>query len=158
MLDYAALHALAAVVREGSFERAARALHVTPSAISQRVRLLEERVGCALVVRGQPCRGTEAGLRLCQHVDRVRLLEHELQLDLPALDGFDRIGLRNARPRDLARLREDARGACRGSRSPGRVASRPAWSEPSPGIRIDVRSQDSLRAKPHDQGAAGAHL
>jgi hypothetical protein len=41
MLDYAARHALAAVVREGSFERAARALHVTPSAISQRVRLLE---------------------------------------------------------------------------------------------------------------------
>ena len=33
MLDYAALHALAAVVREGSFERAARALNVTPSAV-----------------------------------------------------------------------------------------------------------------------------
>jgi LysR family transcriptional regulator (chromosome initiation inhibitor) len=57
MLDYAALSALAAVVREGSFERAAQALlHVTPSAVSQRIRLLEERVGCALVVRGQPCR------------------------------------------------------------------------------------------------------
>ena len=42
MLDYAALNALCAVVREGSFERAARALHVTPSAISQRIRLLEE--------------------------------------------------------------------------------------------------------------------
>ena len=60
MLDYSALSALAAVVREGSFERAARTLHVTPSAISQRVRLLEERVGCALVVRAQPCRATEA--------------------------------------------------------------------------------------------------
>ena len=42
MLDYAALSALAAVLREGSFERAARALHVTPSAVSQRVRALEE--------------------------------------------------------------------------------------------------------------------
>ena len=51
MLDYFSLAALAAVVREGSFERAARALHVTPSAVSQRIRLLEERVGCALVVR-----------------------------------------------------------------------------------------------------------
>ena len=40
MLDYASLAALAAVVREGSFERAARALHVTPSAVSQRVRTL----------------------------------------------------------------------------------------------------------------------
>lgn len=85
MLDYAALSALAAVIREGSFERAASALHVTPSAVSQRVRSLEERVGCALVVRGQPCQPTETGRRLCQHVDRVRLLEQELQGTLPAL-------------------------------------------------------------------------
>ncbi len=85
MLDYSALSALAAVVREGSFERAARTLHVTPSAISQRIRQLEERVGCALVVRDQPCRATETGRRLCQHVDRVRLLEQALQGALPAL-------------------------------------------------------------------------
>lgn len=85
MLDYAALSALAAVVREGSFERAARALHVTPSAISQRIRMLEEKVGCALVVRETPCRATETGRRLCQHVDHVRLLEQELQTALPAL-------------------------------------------------------------------------
>ncbi len=83
MLDYASLFALAAVVREGSFERAARALHVTPSAVSQRVRLLEERIGAALVVRGQPCLPTALGRRLCQHVDRVRLLEHELRDQLP---------------------------------------------------------------------------
>lgn len=98
MLDYAALSALAAVVREGSFDRAARTLHVTPSAISQRIRLLEERVGCALVVRSQPCRATDTGRRLCQHVDRVRLLEQELQHDaaLPALaaqEGLARVPL-----------------------------------------------------------------
>jgi len=85
MLDYASLNALAAVVREGSFERAARALHVTPSAVSQRIRLLEERVGCALVVRGQPCTATETGRRMCQHMDRVLLLEQELHGALPAL-------------------------------------------------------------------------
>ncbi|TFW09864.1 LysR family transcriptional regulator ArgP [Oxalobacteraceae bacterium OM1] len=85
MLDYSALVALAAVVREGSFERAARALHVTPSAVSQRIRLLEERVGCALVVRDHPCYATETGRRLCQHVDHVRLLERELQETLPTL-------------------------------------------------------------------------
>jgi LysR family transcriptional regulator, chromosome initiation inhibitor len=85
MLDYAALNALAAVVREGSFDRAARALHVTPSAISQRIRLLEERVGCALVVRGQPCKPTDTGRRMCQHMDRVRLLEAELTDALPAM-------------------------------------------------------------------------
>ena len=85
MLDYSALTALSAVIRAGSFERAALALHVTPSAVSQRIRLLEERVGCALVLREQPCRPTETGRRLCQHVDRVRLLEQELQGTLPAL-------------------------------------------------------------------------
>lgn len=95
MLDYAALSALAAVIREGSFERAALALHVTPSAVSQRIRLLEERVGCALVVREQPCRATDTGRRLCQHVDRVRLLEQELHGALPALapDGPSRVAL-----------------------------------------------------------------
>lgn len=85
MLDYSALSALAAVVREGSFERAAGALHVTPSAISQRVRLLEERMGCALVVRAQPCLATETGRRLCQHADRVRLLEQDLAGAVPSL-------------------------------------------------------------------------
>ena len=85
MLDYASLFALSTVVREGSFERAARALNVTPSAISQRIRLLEERVGCALVVRAQPCAATEMGRRLCLHVDQVRLLEQELQDVVPTL-------------------------------------------------------------------------
>ncbi len=95
MLDYAALSALAAVVREGSFDRAARALNVTPSAISQRIRLLEERLGCALVVREQPCRPTDTGRRLCQHVDRVRLLEQELEGAVPALapEGMARVPL-----------------------------------------------------------------
>ena len=95
MLDYSALSALAAVVREGSFERAARALNVTPSAVSQRIRLLEERIGCALVVREQPCRATELGRRLCQHVDRVRLLEQDLEGAVPALapEGVARVPL-----------------------------------------------------------------
>ncbi len=86
MLDYSSLSALSAVVREGSFERAARLQRVTPSAISQRTRLLDERAGCALVVREQPCRATDAGRRLCQHVDQARLLEHESQGKIPAFD------------------------------------------------------------------------
>ncbi|NHO66626.1 LysR family transcriptional regulator ArgP [Aestuariicella hydrocarbonica] len=85
MLDYVSLAALAAVIREGSFERAARSLNVTPSAVSQRVRQLEERVGCALVIRETPCRATALGQRLCLHIDRVSLLEQELQSTLPAL-------------------------------------------------------------------------
>ena len=89
MLDYASLAALAAVVREGSFDRAAAALGVTPSAISQRVRGLEERLGAVLVIRGQPCAATPTGARLCAHVERVRLLEGEMAMALPALAGTD---------------------------------------------------------------------
>ncbi|MEI9986883.1 MAG: LysR family transcriptional regulator ArgP [Aliidongia sp.] len=85
MLDYASLAALAAVVREGSFEKAAAALGVTPSAVSQRVKALEERVGSVLVVRSQPCLATAAGAKLCAHAERVRLLEGEMVEDLPGL-------------------------------------------------------------------------
>jgi LysR family transcriptional regulator (chromosome initiation inhibitor) len=85
MLDYAGLSAIAAVVREGSFERAARALKVTPSAISQRVKGLEERLGSVLIVRGQPCTATAAGRLLCRHVEQVVLLEVELSATLPQL-------------------------------------------------------------------------
>jgi LysR family transcriptional regulator (chromosome initiation inhibitor) len=83
MLDYAQLSALSAVIRTGSFERAAQHLNVTPSAISQRIKLLEERLGVVLVVRGQPCTATEVGQRLCQHVEQVALLESSLHRSLP---------------------------------------------------------------------------
>lgn len=90
MLDYALLSALAAVVRTGSFERAAQQLNVTPSAISQRIKLLEERIGAILVVRGQPCLATETGQRLCRHVEQVALLENSLRQTLPGLEPEDR--------------------------------------------------------------------
>ena len=85
MLDETLLAALAAVAREGSFERAARLLHITPSAVSQRLRLLEERVGAALIVRGRPCIATEVGARLCRHAELISVLEAELHRELPTL-------------------------------------------------------------------------
>ena len=78
MLDYAALAALAEIIRRGSFDAAAAALGVTPSAISQRIKGLEERLGQVLIHRGPPATGTETGLRLMQHLDQVRLLEATL--------------------------------------------------------------------------------
>ena len=100
MLDYTSLAAVAAVVREGSFERAARTLNVTTSAVSQRVKHLEERLGSILIVRGQPCRATDMGRLLCSHVEQVGLLEQELRGALPKLaqtDGRDdRVTLRVA--------------------------------------------------------------
>ena len=88
MLDYALLDALGAVVRLGSFDRAARELNVTPSAVSQRVKLLEERVGSVLVKRGQPCTATPPGALLCRHIERVQRLETELGGQLPTLPGM----------------------------------------------------------------------
>lgn len=100
MLDYASLAAVAAVIREGSFERAARVLNVTTSAVSQRVKQLEERLGSVLIVRGQPCTATDKGRLLCRHVDQVGLLEQELQTALPKLGPTgvrdDRVTLRIA--------------------------------------------------------------
>jgi LysR family transcriptional regulator (chromosome initiation inhibitor) len=87
MFDYALLDALAAVVRHGSFDRAARELNVTPSAVSQRMKLLEERIGSVLVKRGQPCVATASGALLCRHMERVRLLEAELSGRMPLMPG-----------------------------------------------------------------------
>ncbi|CZT34722.1 LysR family transcriptional regulator ArgP [Rhizobium sp. 9140] len=85
MLDYISLRAVSAVVQTGSFEKAARLLNVTPSAVSQRVKTLEERLGTALVIRGSPCTATEKGTWLCRHMETVGMLESELFTHLPAL-------------------------------------------------------------------------
>lgn len=85
MLDPAQLAALAAVHRRGSFDLAAADLHVTPSAISQRVKALEEATGTLLIRRGQPCTATNAGLRLIRHHDEITLMERTLAADLPRL-------------------------------------------------------------------------
>ncbi|MFU8870686.1 LysR family transcriptional regulator ArgP [Micromonospora sp. SL4-19] len=76
-LDAIQLRTLAAVVGEGSFEGAARVLHVTPSAVSQRIRALEEIVGQVLVRRTRPCRATGAGQPLLRLAGQVTLLERE---------------------------------------------------------------------------------
>src|SRR4051812_19626335 len=71
-LDLAQLRALDATVREGTLEAAARALHVTPSAISQRLRALEVAAGRVLLVRTKPVRVTESGeavLRLARQLE-----------------------------------------------------------------------------------------
>jgi hypothetical protein len=52
---------LAAVVDEGSLDAAAQRLHITPSAVSQRVKALEEQLGRVLLVRSRPVRTTPAG-------------------------------------------------------------------------------------------------
>ena len=91
-VDYAALRAVATVVRTGSFERAAASLNVTPSAVSQRIKHLEERLGAVLIERGTPCTATDKGLALCRHMDRVGMLEKDLMEHLPELSGAEGAG------------------------------------------------------------------
>jgi LysR family transcriptional regulator, chromosome initiation inhibitor len=79
------LAALEAIHRRGSFDLAAATLGITPSAISQRLKSLEERMGCVLIRRGQPCTATLPGLRLIRHHDEVALLQSQLAQDLPNL-------------------------------------------------------------------------
>ena len=80
------LAALSAIHRRGSFDLAAAALGITPSAISQRLKILEERLGTVLIRRGQPCTATPPGLRLIRHHDEVALLQSQLTQDLPQLN------------------------------------------------------------------------
>lgn len=95
MIDRAALAAFSAVLRTGSFEGAAGQLGVTQSAISQRIRTLEESLGTALVLRTRPAAPTEAGRRLMSHAEALGLLEGALlrDLGLPAPDAPLRIAV-----------------------------------------------------------------
>jgi LysR family transcriptional regulator (chromosome initiation inhibitor) len=76
-IDSSQLATFAAVVDEGTFEAAARALHITPSAVSQRIKALEQAVGQVLVRRTKPCRATDAGQPLLRLAGQVALLETE---------------------------------------------------------------------------------
>lgn len=81
-LDSQQLAALAAVVETGSFDAAAATLHVTPSAVSQRVKALEQRVGQVLVRRERPCTVTAAGVPLLRLAAQSALLEAEAMAEL----------------------------------------------------------------------------
>jgi LysR family transcriptional regulator (chromosome initiation inhibitor) len=76
MIDHRLL-AFEAVLQEGSFERAARRLALTQSAVSQRVKLLEAEYGQVLLVRSKPARPTPAGRRLLPYLAQLRLMEAE---------------------------------------------------------------------------------
>jgi DNA-binding transcriptional LysR family regulator len=71
-MDLAQLEAFLAVIREGSFSAAAKALHRTQPAISQTIRRLEDEVGRPLFDRASR-RGvlTDAGRVLAVHAERL---------------------------------------------------------------------------------------
>lgn len=76
------VEAFLAILETGSFEAAAKQLFVTPPAVSQRIRQLEERLGTLLIERVTPARPTPAGERLLQNVRPMRQLEDEVLASL----------------------------------------------------------------------------
>lgn len=76
--DYKLFHALDAVISLQSFDRAAQQLHMTQSAVSQRIKQLETLVAQPVLIRSQPLQLTELGQQLLQHYRQVQQLEREL--------------------------------------------------------------------------------
>lgn len=92
MLDAKQMEALAAVLENGGFGPAARALSLTLPAISLRIKALEATMGKRLLVRGKTVRATPAGQMLLAHIKQLRLMEADL------LGGFQGAGATGATP------------------------------------------------------------
>lgn len=75
--DREQLETLAAVVGDGTFDAAAKRLNVTPSAVSQRIKALEQQLGRVVVVRSKPIRATESGAALLRLAQQLVVLEQE---------------------------------------------------------------------------------
>jgi LysR family transcriptional regulator (chromosome initiation inhibitor) len=80
--DPGQLEALAAAVSEGTFDAAARVLHVTPSAISQRVKALETSIGRVLVTRTRPVQPTPSGQTLLRLARQIQILTADVSREI----------------------------------------------------------------------------
>ncbi|MFS0895396.1 LysR family transcriptional regulator ArgP [Microbacterium sp. 179-I 3D3 NHS] len=78
---------LAAVADEGTLDAASRRLRITPSAVSQRLKTLEQQLGRILFVRTKPARLTEAGEAVVRLARQVALLEHDALAGVGIDDG-----------------------------------------------------------------------
>lgn len=84
-IDLGHLEVLLAVVNEGSFDGAAAVLHVTPSAVSQRIKALEQQAGQVLLQRTKPVAPTTAAIPFLQAARQISaVVEHTLT---PAVQG-----------------------------------------------------------------------
>jgi LysR family transcriptional regulator, chromosome initiation inhibitor len=81
-LDLEQLRTLRAVVEQGTLDAAATALHVTPSAVSQRLKALETAAGQVLLVRSKPARATPAGETVLRMARQVELLAADTSAEL----------------------------------------------------------------------------
>ncbi|MFE9560620.1 LysR family transcriptional regulator ArgP [Streptomyces sp. NPDC006487] len=84
---------LLAVIDEGTFDAAAAALHVTPSAVSQRVKALEQRTGRVLLMRTKPVRATESGEVVVRFGRQLVRLERDARAELGMAGGLGPVRL-----------------------------------------------------------------
>ncbi len=84
---------LLAVIDEGTFDAAAAALHVTPSAVSQRVKALEQRTGRVLLMRTKPVRATESGEVVVRFARQLVRLERDARAELGMAEGLGPVRL-----------------------------------------------------------------
>ncbi|WP_042421722.1 LysR family transcriptional regulator ArgP [Streptacidiphilus anmyonensis] len=81
-LPHDLVRTLLAVVDEGTFDAAAAVLHVTPSAVSQRVKALEQRTGRVLLTRTRPVRATDSGQVVVRYARQLARLEGDARTAL----------------------------------------------------------------------------
>lgn len=86
-IPYDLAETVAVVIDEGTLDAAARRLHITPSAVSQRIKALEEQLGRVVLVRSKPARATEAGAVVVRLARQLALLEHDALADLGGDEG-----------------------------------------------------------------------
>lgn len=84
-LENSELRAFRAVIEEGGFKRAAEALHISQSAVSQAVAGLESKLEAVLVERGKALRLTASGRRLFDHAVEVLRDEEQTFEDIARL-------------------------------------------------------------------------
>jgi LysR family transcriptional regulator, chromosome initiation inhibitor len=121
------LFALSAVVSDGSFELAARRLHVTPSAISQRIKALETSTGRVLVIRSKPVRATDSGITLLRAARQIEAIAAELASELSGGEG--------ERPTITLAVNSDSLSTW----------LLPALSDVAPALTFDLRRADETR-------------
>jgi len=91
--DREQLETLAAVVAAGTFDAAAERLSITPSAVSQRIKALEQQLGRVVVVRSKPIRATDAGTALLRLVQQLAALEHEAAAELGIAESAESVSI-----------------------------------------------------------------
>jgi len=77
-IEYKLLQAFSEVIKQQSFDKASQLLCLTQSAVSQRIKLLEQNVAQPVLIRGNPIIATEIGKKLLSHYHQVQQLEADL--------------------------------------------------------------------------------